>query len=194
MIYNIGLFFRRGGLYARPKQRQPLVVQNDHPTTMKPFPVRKKIRLPHPVYQQGHAFFITTRTYKRYPWFRIHPDLATSGVELLRQTGAERGTRLYAWCVMPDHVHLLLQDDDIVDFVRLFKGRMTPKASAFDPGRRLWQRSFYDHTLRKEESLSNIASYIWENPVRSLLVVTPPMYLWSGSDVWNNWRDFYGRG
>jgi putative transposase len=161
---------------------------------MELYPIRKRIRLPRPVYQQGHTFFITFRTYRRYPWFRLKPELADLGVGVLRQTGAVRGTKLYAWCIMPDHIHLLIQDEDIVDFVRLFKGRMTRKAFVLERGRRLWQRSFYDHALRKEESLINIASYIWENPVRSSLAKTPQMYLWSGSDIWHNWREFCGRG
>ena len=165
-----------------------------YPVSMEPFPVRKRIRLPRAICQQGHTFFITFSTHMRYPWFLLNPELADSGVELLRQTGAARGTKIYAWCIMPDHIHLLLQDDDIVDFVRLFKGRMTRKAYILERSRRLWQRSFYDHALRKEESLSDIASYIWENPVRSSLVKTPPKYLWSGSDIWHNWREFYGRG
>jgi len=54
---------------------------------------------------------------------------------------------------MPDHVHFLLQGKGIVDFIRQFKGKLTPQARAVEPGRKLWQRSFFDHALRKEESL-----------------------------------------
>ena len=105
-----------------------------------------------------------------------------------------RGTEVYAWCVMPDHVHLLLQDHEVVSFARLFKGRMTPRARMIEPERRLWQRSFFDHALRKEELVSDIACYIWENPVRTGTVEHPAEYQWSGSEVWPEWRQFYGRG
>jgi len=155
---------------------------------------RKKIRLPHSVYHEGCVFFITIGTYKRYPWFRLYPELAHLNIELLRELGGNRGTILYAWCIMPNHIHLLLQDNDIMVFVRLFKGKMTPKAFAKEAGRRLWQRSFYDHALRKEESISAIALYIWENPLRAGLVEDPTKYLWSGSEVWPDWREFYRRG
>jgi putative transposase len=90
-------------------------------------------------------------------------------------------------------MHLLLQDKNIVDFVRVFKGRMTPRARFLETGRKLWQRSFHDHGLRKEENIENIARYIWENPVRKGMVDHAPKYLWSGSEVWSNWRDFFGR-
>ena len=161
---------------------------------METFPVRKRIRLDFSAYRRGHVFFITMRTHRGHPWFLLHPSLADFGVNLLHQLWTDRGAKLYTWCVMPDHIHLLLQDEQIVDFVRLFKGRMTPRASALEKSRRLWQRSFYDHALRGEESLAQVASYVWENPVRTALVENPLNYPWSGSGVWPNWREFYGRG
>lgn len=95
---------------------------------------------------------------------------------------------------MPDHVHFLLQGKGIIDFIRQFKGKLTPHARAVELGRKLWQRSFFDHALRKEESLTDVACYIWENPVRAQIVEEPIDYAWSGSEVWTNWRSFYGRG
>ncbi len=71
---------------------------------------------------------------------------------------------------------------------------LTPQARAVERGRKLWQRSFFDHALRKEESLTDVACYIWENPVRAKIVEEPIDYAWSGSEVWTNWRSFYGRG
>ncbi len=156
-------------------------------------PRRKKLRLSRAEYQQGNAFSITIGTYSRYPWFRLYPELASIAVQVLCHVGTAREAALYAWCIMPDHVHLLLQDNDLSGFVRLFKGKMTPKASSIEPGRKLWQRSFYDHGLRREESLSDIARYIWENPVRAGIIDNPVNYVWSGSLVWDCWQVFFGR-
>ncbi len=33
-------------------------------------------------------------------------------------------------------------------------------------GVRLWQRSFYEHVIRSEESLERLRKYVTENPVR----------------------------
>jgi len=79
-----------------------------------------------------------------------------------------------------------------VEFIRLFKGRVTPRARKTEPGRKLWQRSFYDHALRKEESVYQVTMYIWENPVRAGLVEEPYEYKWSGSDVWLELGEYYG--
>ena len=162
--------------------------------SMDRFSVRKKIRLPLAVYHQGHAFFITVATYQKHPWFSLHPHLCATCVELIHDLASAFTTKVYAWCVMPDHVHFLMQGNHVIDFIRLFKGKMVPHARAAEPKRRLWQRSFFDHALRKEESLSQIACYIWDNPVRAAIVKGPEAYAWSGSEVWPNWREFYGRG
>ena len=161
---------------------------------MKRHPVRKNIRLPLAVYDQGHAFSITIATHGKHPWFRLHPDLCKAGIPIIRDSASAMKIKIFAWCIMPDHVHFLLQGKGIVDFIRQFKGKLTPQARAFEPGRKLWQRSFFDHALRKEESLADVACYIWENPVRAKIVEEPIDYAWSGSEVWINWRSFYGRG
>lgn len=161
---------------------------------MQSLPRRKKIRLAPLAYRQGEVFSITISTFERYPWFGTHPELAGKAVQLLSDLVAERGTGLYAWCIMPNHVHVLVRDQDIVQLVRLFKGRLTPTAHTLNPKRPLWQRSFYDQGLRREESLAEVAKYIWENPVRAGIVDDPADYSWSGSAMWKDWRDFVRRG
>jgi putative transposase len=81
-------------------------------------------------------------------------------MELLPEMVGARNAVLFSWCIMPDHLHFLLQDKDVIDFVRIFKGRLTPEARRLERGRALWQRSFYDHALREAESLGDVARYI----------------------------------
>src|SRR5512139_755540 len=97
------------------------------------FHERKKIRLPEPVYQLGHPFSITIGTFERYPWFQRYRGLADAAVELLNAIAGCRGTTLYAWCIMPDDVHLLVESKDVIAFIRLFKGQMTTRARYRDP-------------------------------------------------------------
>jgi REP element-mobilizing transposase RayT len=158
---------------------------------MSRFQVRKKIRLPLPVYMKGHAFFITITTYHKYPWFHLYQNLCDLVVKEMRDLALPFKVKIYAWCIMPDHIHFLLQCNNTVNFVRTLKGRMTPEARQLDPEKRLWQRSFYDHALRREENLSDVSCYIWENPVRAEIVQNPVDYCWSGSEAWPNWRNFY---
>jgi REP element-mobilizing transposase RayT len=151
---------------------------------------RQGIRLPRSAYEEGQAFSITITTAKRYPWFKVHCDLADTSISLILALAQEREAVVFAWCIMPDHIHLLLQDNNILDLVRLFKGRLTPEARRLEPVRTFWQRSFYDHALRKEEALEDVARYIWENPARAGIVDRASAYPWSGSLVWPNWKEF----
>ena len=161
---------------------------------MSRFPLRKKIRLPASVYDQGHAFFITISTHHKYPWFSRYPSLCQASVQLIKDLSSAHKLKIFAWCIMPDHIHLLIQGINIIDFIRLFKGKLTPIARSIEAGRKLWQRSFFDHAIRKEESLHNVACYIWENPIRARIIDEPTSYRWSGSEVWPDWRNFYRRG
>ena len=161
---------------------------------MSHFPLRKKIRLPATVYDQGHTFFITINTYHKYPWFSRYPYLCQVSVQLMKDLSSEHKLKIFAWCIMPDHIHLLIQGVDIINFIRLFKGRLTPITRSIEAGRKLWKRSFFDHAIRKEESLHNVACYIWENPIRSKIIDNPISYRWSGSEVWPDWSNFYRQG
>jgi len=49
--------------------------------------------------------------------------------------------------------------------------------------RNSWQKSFYEHILRKEELLDKVALYIWNNPVRKNIVEDFRKYPYSGSLV-----------
>ncbi len=82
-------------------------------------------------------------------------------VQVMHESANVSEIKLFAWCIMPDHIHFLIQGSRLIEFVRKFKGKMTPFARTIDPSKRLWQRSFFDHALRKEETLLDVACYIW---------------------------------
>jgi REP element-mobilizing transposase RayT len=83
---------------------------------------------------------------------------------------------------MPDHLHLLVSGQDnssLTDFVRHFK-QLSGHQYKREYGAQLWQISYYDHVLRKEEDLLALARYIWDNPVRAGLVQDRSEYAFSG--------------
>ncbi len=89
---------------------------------------------------------------------------------------------------MPDHIHLLISPSpqvSLVDFVRAFKGRSTRLAWQYGYPGKIWQRSFYDHFLRKEEDVHRVVDYILNNPVRQGIVDDWQEYPFSGSLVYN---------
>lgn len=65
---------------------------------------------------------------------------------------------------MPDHVHTLLAfppDQRMDRAVAAFKKYLSRKTGIN------WQRDFFDHRLRNEESLQLKTDYIRQNPVRA---------------------------
>ena len=73
---------------------------------------------------------------------------------------------------MPDHVHLLVTATgtraNASELVRFLK-QETAYAFRKTGGQQLWQRSFFDRTLRSDEDLKDVVSYIVMNPVRACL-------------------------
>ena len=91
------------------------------------------------------------------------------------------------FCFMPDHLHLLLggkENSDLNVYMKAFK-----QASAYSFKKEfneiLWQRSYYEHILRREETVEDISRYILNNPVRAGLVEDFRQYPYSGSSLFD---------
>jgi putative transposase len=73
------------------------------------------------------------------------------------------------WCLdlmllMPDHLHALIAIDGEASLSKIISD--FKRATAKFGGIR-WQRNFFDHRLRHDESLEEKAAYIMNNPVRA---------------------------
>lgn len=144
---------------------------------------RKNIRLGAENYR-GRRFYFVTICFNERHTFGAEPQTACWLVGCLRRQAAAKGFFVHAYCVMPDHTHLLVQganeDSDLLDFVNSFK-----QQTAFEFERmrklRLWQFKFYDHTLRRSTNSEAVAWYIWLNPVRKGICKTPQEFAHSGS-------------
>ena len=137
-------------------------------------------------YSGPYTYFITCSTYQRRPYFR---DRAIVDIVLpvLRRVGAQNSFGVYAYCFMPDHLHLLLvgeKESSLNRFVKAFK-QQSGFAFKRAHGDSLWQRSYYDHVLREEETLEEVALYIVNNPVRGGLVDDYNNYAFSGSFIFD---------
>ena len=149
----------------------------------------KRIRLDTDVYEQGMCFSLTMATADRDRAFS-DANVVDACLKELNVTAAKYNLSVFAYCFMPDHLHLLASAPEgvsMLNAVRHFKQltsfrfRNLPRYR----GEALWQRSFYDHALRKEEDINVVAEYIWANPVRAGLVADINAYPHWGSLVWN---------
>jgi REP element-mobilizing transposase RayT len=104
------------------------------------------------------------------------------------RTGKAEEIAVIAYCLMPDHLHLVVEGRcdgaDCLEFVRVFK-QTTAFARKKEHGGQLWQDSFFDHVLRDTEATQRVVRYVLENPMRAGLVRYPWEYDHSGSLVYS---------
>ncbi len=148
------------------------------------FPVRKRPpRLASFNYVGPYRYFVTLCTPSKRPVFAGNFDYAAA-VEILSRVAGRFGFDVLVYCFMPDHLHLLLEgteNTDLKEFMRVFK-QMTSYHCNNESGA-LWQRSYYDRILRRDEDSVTVARYILNNPVRRGLVEVVMGYPFSGSFV-----------
>jgi REP element-mobilizing transposase RayT len=94
---------------------------------------------------------------------------------------------MYAFVVMPEHVHLLFAplwdaNGERFGLAEIMSGIKGPSAHAINKllKRRghVWEEEYFDHALRKSETIEGKMKYIWENPVLAGLVASPADYPW----------------
>jgi putative transposase len=134
---------------------------------------RKTIRLDSAVYREtGRAYSVTIGTAPRRDVFKDR-TFAQACIAELRGVANRTSARIYAYCLMPDHVHLLVgvpAGYSLPQIVGDWKSRCYTLWRRARPRRTFWQRSYYDHAIRADEDFRTAADYILDNPVRAGLV------------------------
>jgi len=149
----------------------------------------RPIRLPEENYRGSRWYFVTLCTHERSEYFCDRPT-AEWLLRLLRDESRQNCFAVRAFCLMPDHLHLLLQgaslNADLLQFIGTFKKKSTHRFWLRNR-KDLWQESFYDHILRDEDTPANVAWYIWLNPIRAGLTKKPEDYPFAGPFMkgWN---------
>jgi putative transposase len=146
-------------------------------------------------YVPGGTYFFTLVTYHRRPI--LTDELARSHLrEVLRTEQAARPFQITAIVLLPDHLHTVwtLPQGDVSysrrwssvkeAFTRhyLKSGGNEGPVSAVRTARRergVWQRRFWEHTIRDEDDLKRCVDYIHWNPVKHGLVERVRDYPWS---------------
>jgi putative transposase len=144
-------------------------------------------RLHSSVYRGPAQYFLTICCYRRRKL--LNDAEARELVESeLRRTSEAMRFAIIAYCLMPDHLHVVCEalsdESDLQAFVQLFKQRAAYawKQKTAEP---MWQPSYYDHVLRESESTRSVVRYTLENPVRAHLVDEPGQYPHIGSFVYD---------
>ncbi|MBI3164777.1 MAG: transposase [Chloroflexi bacterium] len=108
---------------------------------------------------------------------------------------SSRHYELYAYCIMSNHVHLLILSliekfppskgvsavSPVAEIMRLLKGRTARFCNlALNRAGKFWHHEYYDHYVRDEKEMERIIWYILNNPVKAGLV-----------NEWKYWKFAY---
>ncbi|HCG01667.1 MAG TPA: hypothetical protein DEV93_14105 [Chloroflexi bacterium] len=131
----------------------------------------------------GRSTFFTLRSsHARTPF--TDPAYADIALRCLIEQRAKSCCQVDVYCVMPDHIHLIVtpikNGVSSLRYVERFKGRCTYLMRLRGWMGPLWQPRSFDRVLRSDEGLHQAALYILENPVRAGLADTWQDYRWCG--------------
>jgi len=135
------------------------------------------------LFLHGYSYYITIVTHQRNP-------ILIDNIELLRESFKyaknKFSFRIQAIVVMPDHLHMIIDVMNpkeypkiISSMKRYFSKNCNPKfyEDVFQSHHRekmgylpVWQKRFYEHTIRDEQDFNIKLQYIHNNPLKHGLV------------------------
>ena len=97
----------------------------------------------------------------------------------------EAGVKVYSWCLMPNHVHLILDPGDDQLSIGLLMKRLAGRQTRYfnkQNGRTgsLWDGRYKMSVIDRDEYLLQCSRYVDLNPVKAAMVLNPEDYRWSG--------------
>jgi REP element-mobilizing transposase RayT len=116
-------------------------------------------------------------------WLR-RPGIADLVQDALLYFDGDR-YRLFAWCLMPNHVHVVaeaLGRHSLSDVIRSWKSFTARKANE-QLGRSgtFWHPDYFDRYMRNEEHLDTTIDYVEQNPVKAGLVGNAADWPWTSA-------------
>ena len=144
---------------------------------------QKPHRLPKDSYQGTAIVALTLCVQDRNQVFN-NQNIVNDVVTILSEMAQKHDVVILVYCFMPDHLHLVIRgvkdNTNLLAFIAAFKQKTGFWMATNKVGGR-WQKNYYDHVLRREESLTAYISYILNNLVRKGLAAFWQEYSFIGS-------------
>jgi len=131
------------------------------------------------VFEEGHSYSITVVTHQRNPILIDNIDLLR---ESFRVSKAKFSYCIDAIVILPDHFHMLITPENATDYPKIvstiksyfsrhcdsscyahLEQSFSRHKSRYKP---VWQKKYYEHTIRNEKDWLYHIQYIHTNPVK----------------------------
>lgn len=144
------------------------------------------------IFLDGHSYYITVVTHQRNP-------ILIENITLLRESFRE-SKKLYKYSIeaitiLPDHFHMIISPknkDEYPHIIRTIKQHFSkhcPKKyyrhlyQSWSRNKKgylpVWQKRYYEHTIRNEQDMFEKMQYLYHNPVKHEYVDDPNVWEYS---------------
>jgi putative transposase len=131
------------------------------------------------------VFFVTFCTRRRRRLLantNVHTAFRSFAISAYR----DHNIAVRRYVIMPEHVHLFICGPDefvLGRWIGSLKQALAKAIASRASAGPMWQRGFFDHVLRSDDSYSQKWDYVRENPVRAGLVTESKEWSYSGEIV-----------
>jgi putative transposase len=130
----------------------------------------------------GHYYHIINRGNGRQEVFHKSEDYVAF-FELLKEAVERHSVGVYAWCLMPNHFHLLVKPERAECLSAWMQWLMTSHVRRYHrhykTSGHVWQGRYKSFIIQEDTHLITVARYIEGNPVRSGLATCAAEWQWS---------------
>ena len=144
------------------------------------------------IYTEEGVFHILTRGNNRQKVFKEESDYRIYK-DMLTELKGEQPFRLYHYCLMGNHVHLIIETNERTELSKLMKRLNLYYYNNYKKKYgyigHFWQDRFKSLLIAKDEYLLACGLYIERNPVRAKMVALPEKYPYSSYNYYA-----YGEG
>jgi len=144
------------------------------------------------IFMDGYSYYITMVTHERNP-------ILIENIDLLRKSFRISKTvyryRIDAIVVMPDHVHMIITPRNVEEYphiirtVKQYFSKHCPQSyykhlyQSWSRNKKgylpVWQKRYYEHTIRNEKDMFEKIQYMYHNPVKHGYVDEPNQWRYS---------------
>ena len=131
------------------------------------------------LFLEGHSYYITMVTHRRNP-------ILVDNIEALRESFRESKKyyqySINAIVVLPDHIHMIITPKNASDYPKIIRAikynfsiQMTQELEQSTARHKkgmnpIWQKRYYEHTIRGEKDYLRCIEYMKNNPIKHNII------------------------
>jgi putative transposase len=140
---------------------------------------------PHFDFAGEYQYLVNSACFEHVHVIGVSPERMTDCEQDVLEVCNKYGTEIYAWCILPNHYHILLKTEQIKELRKelgLFHGRSSFKWNKEDDarGRQVWHNCF-ERKMKSERHFWASLNYVLNNPVHHGYVKNWQDWQWSNA-------------